>query len=246
MVMSISKVVSAASKAFGPLLLATGVSLIAGSTQALTLNGTSGSFSNAVGGSNINLDQPGTILWGIPPSGAQSGLRFDGSGSSDPLPLDIAFALGALTHFNNPVFVGTGATAVDLDIALDFAGSGLTTFNYTLNIDETLNDAASCVVPGITVCPDIIDFEPTVGTQTFMNGGIEYELELLGFRSELTGEVMTQFISEENQSNNALLYGRITQISDPVTEVPTPAAVLPIISGMLGAASRSKKQSKND
>ncbi|MCS6814304.1 MAG: choice-of-anchor K domain-containing protein, partial [Cyanobacteria bacterium] len=81
--------------------------------QAFTLNATSGSWSNVVGGSSIGFYTVASeqqVRWGTPTIGSeithQSGLGFTGTGAQ-AIEIDTIFNLGQLRHFNNPVAAGT-------------------------------------------------------------------------------------------------------------------------------------------
>jgi len=218
----------------GAAAVAVGLNLVATNAQALVLNGTSGTFANAIGGTNVTY--PGsTVLWGNNIGNGQSGLGFNGVGSLNPVPIDTSFLVGTLAHFNNAIGSGSAASAVDLGINLDIASLGVTTFNFTFNIDETPNVSGTCVYVSVTPCSDSITWANAFAPQSFSNGGIDYTLQLLGFDGGVT-----QFISQEGGTSSAGLYAQITQV--PIEEVPTPAAILPVLMGMFGAASRKKNQ----
>src|SRR5690554_122051 len=87
-------------------LVATATALTASVAFAFPVNLTSvsGSFENAVGGSNVNGEGTSQIRWGYSSGAGQSGYNFNGT---SPLPQTIldsdAFVLGSLTHINKPV-----------------------------------------------------------------------------------------------------------------------------------------------
>ncbi|NJN73213.1 MAG: PTPA-CTERM sorting domain-containing protein [Limnothrix sp. RL_2_0] len=224
---------SVVSKACGATVVVLGLNLISTNANALDLVGTSGQFSNNVGGSSVEYSSDGSeVRWGSG-TGSQSGLRFIGVGGTASLPNDTPFLLGTLQHFNNPIF---GAiSSVDLAIALDF-GIDTPIFNFTFAVDETPNSGV-CVYPSTRPCADKITWANAFSNQTFFENGTEYTLELTGFDGGLS-----QFISQERETNSAQLYGQITRATDVV---PTPAAILPVLMGMFGAASRKRNQAKN-
>lgn len=218
--------------------------------QALTINGSSGVWSDAIGGSNLTYNTPGAdgenqVRWGVGSSGLKSGLGFTGVGSSVVNP-GVDFLLGELSHFNNPIRRGTEATAVDLTVALDIAGVGITDFDFTFNIDETPNNLEPCPYGDTNPCGDSIFWENAFSTQSFTLDDQLFTLELIGFGPN---GAQTSFFSDEEATNTTDIYARINQtpISPPPTnQVPTPAAVLPILSGMFGSAMRKKKQNTDN
>jgi hypothetical protein len=222
----------------GAAAVAVGLNLVATNAQALVLNGTSGTFANAIDGTNVTY--PGsTVRWGTNIGNGQSGLGFDGVGSLNPVPIDTSFLVGTLAHFNNAIAGGSAASSVDLGINIDIASIGVTTFNFTFDIDETPN-SGTCVYVSVTPCADSITWANAFAPQSFSDGGIDYTLQLLGFNNG--GGLVNQFISQEGGTSRAGLYAQITQV--PTQDVPTPAAILPALMGMFGAASRKKNQEK--
>ena len=230
----------AAAKISGVAIVSLSISLVASNAQALTLTGTSGEFRNPVGGINVNTTS-GQINWGIgfPESTLQSSMAFTGVGATDSLPVDTEFILGTLTHFNNPLFAVSGVSSVELDITLDFASAGLQSLAFTLNIAETIN-APPCNPSGTTVCPDIISWDGVSIGQPFNDSGTKYLLEILGFRPTPDSSLTNQLISEENQSNSTFIYAQVTEVAP----VSTPAAILPILTGLFGSAACRKKEKK--
>lgn len=229
-----SKIQSVASKFCGATVIALGLSLVTTNAIALDLVGTSGQFSNNVGGSNVDYLNGGSeVRWGFGSTNNQSGLGFTGVGAMPSLATETPFLLGTLQHFNNPIS-GFAVASVDLAIALDF-GVDAPVFNFTFEVDETANSGL-CAYPSTTPCADRITWANAFSNQTFFENGTEYTLELTGFDGGLT-----RFISQERDTNSAQLYGQITR----ATDVPTPAAILPVVMGMFGAASRKKNQAEN-
>ncbi len=118
-----------------------------------TLNSSSGTWDNVIGGSDVTqltFPSENQVRWGKPHAygnGKQSGLGFTGAGAQTRN-VGEAFLLGTLRHFNNVINLGTGAKSVDLAIELDLTiapessnPDNLTkAFSFTLGIDETPND----------------------------------------------------------------------------------------------------------
>lgn len=236
------------------------LSFYAPSANALTLNGSSGSWSNTVGGSGIttinNTDgvysygQRDTgenqVRWGSPAYSNslfdKSGLGFAGVGSTSFNSGDI-FELGTLSHFNNPIWGGTAAASTDLAINLDFAELGSQTFNFTLEIDETPNIAGTCVYSSDTACADKISWTNAISDQSFSIGEQAYTLELLGFRNTPDSAIVTDFISQEGGTSQASLYGRLNALTPttPAASVPEPATLSGLAVVGLALASRSRR-----
>lgn len=200
--------------------------------QAFTLNATSGSWSNVVGGSSVEFYTIGSeqqVRWGSPASGSgitrQSGLGFTGTGIQT-VGIDTIFNLGQLRHFNNPVVAGTAASAANLAITIDFADFVGQVFNFTLTIDETPNVAGTCVYPSILPCADRISWDNTIAASTFSLGDIAYTLELIGFSSTPTGgNLITDLISQEQDTTSAYLFGKLTAVPT-TTAIPEPSTIV--------------------
>lgn len=211
--------------------------------QALTLSGVDGTWSNVVGGHDVNFptSQPivygngleDQVRWGDPVQfeSAQSGLGFTGiSPPASTFNIGDDFEIGQLRHFNAPIWSGSQASAADLGILLTFTDPlGLNgTFAFTFAIDETPNPA-----------PDIITFPLAYPPQTFNIGGIDYTLHLLGFGNS-PSTLVSQFISPEGSTNSTRVWGEITTPA----AVPEPATLLLLGSGLLGLAGHARKRMK--
>lgn len=192
---------------------------------ALTLATAEGTWGGEVGGVNVNfpVDQPisygngyeDQVRWGTPAEQFQSGLGFTGSAPPESIfEIGDPFQVGLLRHFNEPIAVGSNATSVNLSISLLFTDPAIVgSFDFTMNINET---------PNTDVPPDdFIYFSSPSAPQSYVVDGIEYTLELLGF-GDNWDNLTTQFQSPEGQTNETILWGRIT--ATPV--VPAPAAIL--------------------
>ena len=192
--------------------------------SALTLGSVTGFWSNPIGGGTsvefLTVGDEVQGLWGVPTEVEKSGLGFTGNSA---LPVDFSpgseFEIGMLRHFNQPVFA-PAVSAVDLTIDLSFSNPVLNpSFTFTLEVDETPN-AEPCVYPSATPCADKISFPSAFPTlsESYWLGGKFYTLQIVGFRSSPGGVLLTEFISDERQTNTAYLYGALT--SPPALEVP--------------------------
>jgi hypothetical protein len=217
------------------LLLTSAFALAGTAANALTLNGSSGSWSNPIGGSFIEyqtIGEENQIRWGDPViPGAKSGLGFTGVDGTD-IELENVFQIGMLRHFNNVIYGNTAASAVNLALSLDFAEFGLKTFDFNLEIDETPNTEGTCIYPSITACSDKISFPITFSPESFEIDGVSYTLSLVGFSYGSDQSLLSDFISEEYTTSEALLFGKITAVENltaistqPETKVPEPQTI---------------------
>ncbi|MEB3282893.1 MAG: THxN family PEP-CTERM protein [Lyngbya sp.] len=205
--------------------------------NALTLNGSSGSWSNPIGGEFIQyqtLGEENQIRWGDPVTpGEQSGLGFTGVDSTD-IELENVFQIGTLRHFNKVIYtnengVSTAASAVDLSLNLDFAELGMKTFDFNLEIDETLNNGNCMYYTVGDDCSDKISFPVSFAPQSFEIDGVSYTLSLVGFSYGTGQDILSDFISQEQDTSQAVLYGKITAVDNIIatstmtgTQVPEP------------------------
>lgn len=202
---------------------------IAPQAGAISLNLSSGSWNETVGGSGIvyqTVASETQVRWGIPFDGGgtsqKSGLGFTGVGPST-FGLGEIFQVGQLRHFNNVISGGTAASAVNLSLSLNFDNPVATqSFNLNLQIDETPNDGG-CAYFSITPCADKISISETSMSNQFSVAGIDYTLQLLGFSLTPGGVPINEFISQEGGTNQASLFAKITA-AEP-EPVPEPATV---------------------
>lgn len=216
--------------------LVTGIGLGYGAlpASAIALNEVSGSWSNPIGGSPetlefFNVGDESQVRWGTPPTlGAnKSGLGFIGTGATE-IAIGESFLVGQLRHFNNVVFTNTAATAVDLDLNLEFGNPAVSSsFNFTLEIDETLN-FEPCSYPGTTICPDKISFPSTLTSNSITIANDNYTLELLGFSPTPNGFPVNEMISEELGESNTFFYlfGRLISDNSSSETIPEPGTIL--------------------
>jgi hypothetical protein len=221
--------------------------------QAISLNQSSGSWNQTVGGSGIvyqTVANETQVRWGIPAYGVgtsqKSGLGFTGVGPST-FGLGEIFQVGQLRHFNNGIFAGTQASAVNFMLNLSFDNPFETqSFNLNLQIDETPNELGSCAYISVTPCADKISISETTLSNQFSIAGIDYTLHLLGFSLTPGGTPINQFISQEGGTNQALLFAKVTATTpEPVPEPATVAGTALWLLGTKLVASKRKKAKKS-
>lgn len=220
--------------------------------QAISLNLSSGSWSETVGGSGIiyqTVASENQVRWGTPAYGSdtsqKSGLGFTGVGPST-FGLGEIFQVGQLRHFNNGIFLGTAASAVNLSLSLNFDNPVATqSFNFNFKIDETPNEPGSCAYFSITPCADKISISETSLSNQFSIAGIDYTLHLLGFSLTPGGAPINEFISQEGGTNQALLFAKVTAGEPEPQPVPEPVTIagtaLWLLGTRLAVGSRRKR-----
>lgn len=222
----------------------------ASSTSAFTINSTSGTWSNPVGGAGLvyrNVGGENQILWGSPatwPYGTdqKSGLGFTGAGTST-FSAGQTIQLGRLRHFNNPIYAGTAVQSVQLSIILDLAELGVKSFDFGLAIDETPNISGSCPYYSVTPCSDKISWNNAFAPNSFQVGTVSYTLQLLGFSNAPGGAIVSDFISQEGGASEAYLFGQLSAVQEQEPEpVPEPTSVAGI--SLLGAYFAAKRRQK--
>lgn len=215
----------------------------ASTAQALSLQSVEGSWSNIVGGKNINFYDDVTteygnsledqVRWGDPAERYQSGLGFTGVVSGRTFESGDIFEIGQLRHFNHPIYAGSAASAamLTLNVAFNNPAGVAEMFDFTFAIDETPNS------PGPPLSDDIIDFPATALVHSFSIGDADYTFQLLGF-GPTADKLINYFQSPEGVTNATQLWGKIEHV--PST-VPEPGSLFLLGWGLLGLAGLRKK-----
>jgi len=205
-----------------------------------------GEFSNPVTGRNdqyfINNSDLGyssssssVFNWGVakgPRHGSQ--FRFDGA-ASDAHEKDFsiltgnAFSLGEFTYINLPTYRSKNVKGVDFRINVNLTDIGWSSFDYSLNIDNTPNDGGNAA--------DYVSILGGTNNMLFDHAGKSYLFEVLGFSRDegLTFEDYT--FAKENSFTSAEIYAQ-------VRVVPIPAAVWLFVSGGIVLISFTKGMRK--
>ncbi|MBL1271727.1 MAG: THxN family PEP-CTERM protein [Oceanospirillales bacterium] len=182
----------------GALLLTAAMSVAAFPVDVTSIDGV---FENALksNGSLADGNNTSTISWGDTGSRwnpkPQSSYSFTGA---SPLPMQIiddsVFSLGSLTHINEQV-TGPTLTSTDLAVTLGFSGFGETStsngefvFSHTETVDNGVYQSCFlfwCWNENDGPVNDVISQTgATVTSSSFVLGGFEYTLELLGFNAD--------------------------------------------------------------
>jgi hypothetical protein len=234
------------------------VAPLAASAGSLQFDPTSAAWLNPIGGPTTDNTSPGltaSVDWG---SGGTSGYDFTfstptGGSLGDALPNPAAhpgsvFDLGTFTHRNQPINPGTSITSIELDLLGDIlvGGSSALTdalFSFDFLHNETPNNTTPCPGGDPTPCGDLVNIQLLDDTSTFTFGGLEYTLTIQGFKPILAdgsiGELASEFFSDENANNSAIL-----QASFTVAPIPLPAAGWMLLAGIGGLAAVRRKKAK--
>ena len=235
-------------------LVAVAFLVIAYPMDAVTISQVDGTFSNAQGGPgsvpalfNLNFvdnvpvafgnGQEDQIRWGLSLV-EQSGLGFTGSAPpAFTVNVDEEFELGRLRHFNTPILLTSGPLSVDLAVTLDFSDPvGVSqTFETTIGIVENPNslppqDAFDVISLGTGFANDVFDI-----------GGVFHTLEVLGFKNQ-NGDLVNELITDENTTNEAVLFARITQAQP--NPIPEPSTLSLVALGLGGLVLGHRRKSK--
>ncbi|MDJ0677763.1 MAG: THxN family PEP-CTERM protein [Calothrix sp. MO_167.B42] len=186
---------------------------------------------NAVSGLGTN-----EISWGTPTiDDKQSSYLFEGVDTS--LGLDGEnYLLGTFTHKNYPI---TDDTLTEANLALDLdIGGSFQTLDLVFKHDETPNTAGP---NNSGYVDDIVSIPSVDSTELLEIDGEMYKLVVSGFYQD--DHLTSEFITEENKSNSAEIYGRLEKVEDKKT-VPEPAAGLGLLAiGAIGTFKVKKKLS---
>ncbi len=153
------------------------------------------------------------------------------------------FTVGTLSYYNGTIYSGTGATAIDLDIVMDFTTpSGINeSFVYNMQLINTPNSDWDPVGSA-----DYVKLPSSFAPAYFTVDGTDYTLELTGFYESDNGGYtqIDEFHIYEGNDASAELRGKITAdfppAPNPVPEASTVALAASGL-GMVGFVLRRRK-----
>eukprot|EP01089_Gocevia_fonbrunei_P019200 TRINITY_DN671_c0_g1_i3.p1 TRINITY_DN671_c0_g1~~TRINITY_DN671_c0_g1_i3.p1 ORF type:complete len:273 (-),score=34.63 TRINITY_DN671_c0_g1_i3:117-935(-) len=133
------------------------------------------------------------------------------------------FHIGSLTHYNYAVYLPIcGSTVFGLTLNVTDVNNSSTQLSYTfpLLIDETFNEPP-CPYPSVKPCSDRILWNSVFSDLKFSFNGTDYTLRMKGFSTRIGGTVISQYISEEFQTNIAFLFASIIEVDKVCTSQQT-------------------------
>lgn len=208
----------------------------------ITINTVDSDWTNVVGGgTSLNfVDTDGMagneeIRWGS--ARVQSGYRFD-SGAPPAFAVETGeqFTLGYFTHFNNPIF-GSSIASAQLEISTSLTINGTMVFEGPFAFSFSHNETPNSCRPQPSCANDIVSFANLSTSDTFEVDGQQLTLELLGF--EQGGVFTDTFSTVEGQTNVAQLHAIFRM---PSQAIPEPASVTLFSLGVLGMSAGILRQ----
>lgn len=204
------------------------------------VSGVGGSWTALVpptGPTGVNGIGTNSVRWGTPfgRSRQQSGYSFVGA-ASGKLETGVDFDLGTFTHNNFVIKTGTSISGAGLSIAVNLMIGGAsrainTAFNFahweTVNNGEgngrCANGGSNRSGVNSSGCADRVSIlDNKASDQSFEIDGFLYILEITGFSQ--AGALFTEFWTQENAANSAILRAKFTLVGavDPVGRPPSP------------------------
>ncbi len=228
------------------------------------------------GPTNVTGIGTNSVSWGTPQRRQQSGYSFVGAAAGQ-IETGVDFNLGTFNHNNFVINIGTSITGAGLGVAVNLLIGGVERvvsagFNFahleTNNAGEgsgRRGSGGSCANGGangsgvnVSGCADRVTIlDNKSSDQSFVLDGFQYILEITGFIRD--GIAFSEFWTEENKANSAILRARFTLVGptagepnpgggggggDPIpSPVPLPAAGWMILAALgVLAATRARRK----
>lgn len=206
---------------------------------AVDITNISGIWTSTTGGQNVTGVGTNQINWGgsSQTTAQKSGYNFTPSPNLFDIQPGTDFVLGTFTHINKVIPSSRDAiTQAVLSVTLSIPNViNNLTLSYLFHHNETPNLAGHCPAGSVSVCDDIVTATSNpVVTKDFTLNGQLYTLTIKGF--EVNGQTFTQFLTQENMNNTALLIADLTLVN-----VPEPATYL-VLGSTLGLVLFLKKR----
>jgi hypothetical protein len=225
------------------LTLICGLGVSPASAAAIHLDAAARFWTNPVGGSELEfVDAPAqgqdTVKWGD--INGKSGYHFTPAGDATVIE-NTPFLLGTFTHFNQ-VISGDAITAVDYALSFNIEGGVPLPLNVLLHFlhDETNNDPVTCFPESVSLCDDIVTTSLPAAT-SFLLGGTETRyLHLLGFSQDGGLTFATRYLSVEEGTNTAMLYGLVSAEPAPIP-TPEPATIALLGTGLAAVCAARRR-----
>jgi hypothetical protein len=176
------------------------------------------------------------FAWGV---GDPSFLHMTGASFSTET--ETVFSFGSLQYHNGTISSNTGATSINLNVALM-----LTTpvanqaYNFNFGLINTPNSTGTDLGDA-----DYVSLTSSFAPTTFTYGGVEYTLEFIGFGSVSGSGVVTtvdEFHVFENASAQAQLLGRVTANIPGAVPEPSSVALMGLGALALGFVARKRRK----
>jgi hypothetical protein len=186
------------------------------------------------------------VSWGDYYSTA-AGVVFYGSGyafapTSDitDVGLDTPFLLGTFMHINNPIPSG-GIGSVNYALSFDLTGLVAPPLDVLVHFDhnETWNVAGRCPTGSLSLCDDVVTTSLPGVSMFSLDSGTKY-FQLLGFSQDGGLTFSSRYLSPENGSNTAMLYGMVSSDPAPIPN-PEPATLALFGTGPLAAIAARRR-----